>query len=333
MIIYFISLLLLNYVLLNFNNTIAYKLNIFDSPDKLRKFHKEKTPVTGGIIIFINIFFFYLFNHFSFFDNMNLFNDKLELNIFIFSCFSIFLLGFVDDKMNISANKKFLFLLIILIPTIAFQDFLLIENIKLSFSEKQFNIGGIGFLWSLLCLLLFINALNMFDGINLQVGIYSLIISIFFVFKNYYLVLFITLIVSVIFFLILNSKNKSFLGDGGSYLLAYIFGYFFIKLYNESDLLNADKIVLFMIIPGLDLMRLFTVRIIAGKNPFSSDRNHLHHILIKKNSLVMSNLISVILSIFSIVLFIFFELKFFLVLFIFTIVYFSIIFIFKKNEL
>ena len=284
MIIYFISLLVLNYVLLNFNNAIAYKLNIFDSPDKLRKFHKEKTPITGGIIIFINIFFFYLFNYFSFFDNMNLFNDKLELNVFIFSCFLIFLLGFVDDKINISANKKFLILLIILIPTIVFQDFLVIENIKLSFSEKQFNIGGIGFLWSLLCLLLFINALNMFDGINLQVGIYSLIISVFFVFKNYYLVLFITLIVSVVFFLILNSKNKSFLGDGGSYLLAYIFGYFFIKLYNESDLLNADKIVLFMIIPGLDLMRLFTVRIFAGKNPFSSDRNHLHHLLLKKFS-------------------------------------------------
>ena len=292
MIFYFISLLILNYILFNLNNTIAQKINLFDRPDKKRKFHKAKTPITGGIIIFVNVFLFCLFNYFGFFNDMTMFYDKFELNLFCLTCFLIFLLGFVDDKINISANKKFLFLLVILIPAILLQDFLIIENIKLSFLEKQFDIGRMGFFWSLLCLLLFINALNMFDGINLQVGIYSLIISAFFVFKSYYLLLFITLIISIGIFLILNSKNKSFLGDGGSYLLAYIFGYFFIKLYNESELLNADKIVLFMIIPGLDLMRLFIIRIFKKKNPFSSDRNHLHHLLLKKFSFLKTVLIT-----------------------------------------
>ena len=39
-----------------------------------------------------------------------------------------------------------------------------------------------------------------------------------------------------------------------------------------------------MIIPGLDLIRLFIIRIANKKNPLSSDRNHLHHILINKFS-------------------------------------------------
>ena len=77
----------------------------------------------------------------------------------------------------------------------------------------------------------------------------------------------------------LNHKQKSFLGDSGTYLLAFIFSYFFIKLYNQTSTIQVDKIVLFMIIPGIDLIRLFTLRIIRGRNPFSPDRNHLHHII------------------------------------------------------
>ena len=89
----------------------------------------------------------------------------------------------------------------------------------------------------------------------------------------------------------LNHKYKSFLGDSGTYLLAFIFGYFFIKLYNQTAIIQVDQIVLFMIIPGIDLIRLFTLRVIKGKNPFSPDRNHLHHIIHSKFNLLETNLI------------------------------------------
>ena len=41
-------------------------------------------------------------------------------------------------------------------------------------------------------------------------------------------------------------------------------------------------------IPGLDMFRLFLVRIINKKNPFAGDLNHFHHLLIKKFSLKAS---------------------------------------------
>ena len=41
-------------------------------------------------------------------------------------------------------------------------------------------------------------------------------------------------------------------------------------------------------IPGFDMLRLFIVRILNKKNPFTSDLDHLHHWLIKKFSLSMS---------------------------------------------
>jgi UDP-GlcNAc:undecaprenyl-phosphate GlcNAc-1-phosphate transferase len=126
------------------------------------------------------------------------------------------------------------------------------------------------------------NALNMFDGINLQSTIYSLIIftSIYLFFINSILTK--ILIIFLIGFFYLNYKNKSFLGDSGTLTLAFIIGYIFIRLYNLGLIQNADEIVIYMIIPGLDLIRLFIIRILKKRNPLSSDRLHLHHLIISK---------------------------------------------------
>jgi UDP-GlcNAc:undecaprenyl-phosphate GlcNAc-1-phosphate transferase len=50
-----------------------------------------------------------------------------------------------------------------------------------------------------------------------------------------------------------------------------------------------------MLIPGLDMLRLFFERIVSGKNPFQADRNHLHHLLINNFSFSTSILILLIL--------------------------------------
>ena len=44
-------------------------------------------------------------------------------------------------------------------------------------------------------------------------------------------------------------------------------------------------------LPGLDMLRLFIERIFKKKDPFDGDKNHLHHYLIKKNSLKKTLLI------------------------------------------
>ena len=45
-----------------------------------------------------------------------------------------------------------------------------------------------------------------------------------------------------------------------------------------------------MLTPGLDLMRLFITRIYNGRLPFSPDKNHIHHILLAKNNLILTNI-------------------------------------------
>ena len=292
--LFFSFIIIINFLLVLFNKQIAKLINLFDYPDNQRKFHKSIVPLTGGIIVIINTC---LILTITLFDNqLNtetvFFETNKDLKIFLISTIIFFFIGFLDDKYNISATKRFLLILILLFPIIFLSDNLIINQVKFSFTDSTYIIPEyFSIIWTILCFLLFINAINMFDGINYQVALYFIYLSLFFIFNNYFNVFFISMLIGLFCFLNLNHKNKSFLGDSGTYLLAFIFGYFFIKLYNQSTSIKVDHIVLFMIIPGIDLMRLFTKRIFHGKNPFISDRDHIHHILLEKFSLIKTNLI------------------------------------------
>ena len=84
------------------------------------------------------------------------------------------------------------------------------------------------------------------------------------------------------FFSFLNYKNKCFLGDNGSYLLSFIFGYYLIRVHNNTDIYFSDQIVLILFFPVVDTLRVILLRQFNGKQIFLPDNNHLHHMVIKK---------------------------------------------------
>lgn len=273
------------FFLMNFSKIKIFHLNI-DHPDNKRKFHSQPTPLAGGILIFFNLIIYWLIHEFlgTKIENEVFFNNENSLNYFILISSFIFLLGFIDDRMNLKANFKFLILTLTILTLLFLDDNLVINDIKFSFHERVFSLDTFAIFFSVFCFLVFINAFNMFDGVNLQSGLYSILIffCIIFFYSNSLLIK--ILIISLICFSYLNFKNKTFLGDSGSLLISFIIGYLFIKLYNFNYIDYADEITLYMIIPGLDLIRLFIFRIANKKNPLSSDRNHLHHILSNKFS-------------------------------------------------
>ena len=270
---------------LNFSKIKIFHLNI-DKPDKKRKFHSQPTPLAGGILIFINLilYWFICIIQNDFVDYEIFFQNQNSLNYFIGISTIIFILGFIDDKVNLKANLKFIILLIAILLLLLLDKSLIIDKINFSFFSGTFILDGFSIFFSVFCFLVFINAFNMFDGINLQSGLYSILIffCILIFYSNSFLVK--IMIISLICFSYLNFKNKTFLGDSGSLLISFIISYLFIKLYNLDYIKYAENITLYMMIPGLDLIRLFVLRTINKKNPLTSDRNHLHHILIKKYS-------------------------------------------------
>jgi len=92
----------------------------------------------------------------------------------------------------------------------------------------------------------------------------------------------------ILFFDIL--KGKFFLGDNGTLILSTLIGFTMILIYNlnlkyEEIQISAENIFILFFIPGVDMFRLFILRILNKRDPFSADRNHLHHLLISKFSL------------------------------------------------
>jgi hypothetical protein len=170
----------------------------------------------------------------------------------------------------------------------------------------------------------------MYDGINCQSGFYSLIIFSYFIIQNIYQDFLLLILIPILFILYLNYKNKSFLGNGGSYFISSFIGLIFIDAYNKNLINNVEQIFLIMAIPGLDTLRVAIIRVIMGKHPFRPDNNHIHHLLLLRFNLFYTNLILALLVVFPLFLH-FANLKIQYCLFVVTFTYFFILFNIKKN--
>ena len=51
---------------------------------------------------------------------------------------------------------------------------------------------------------------------------------------------------------------------------------------SNNDIIYTEEIFLIMMLPGIDMLRLFIIRITNKKNPFKPDKHHLHHLLSNK---------------------------------------------------
>jgi UDP-N-acetylmuramyl pentapeptide phosphotransferase/UDP-N-acetylglucosamine-1-phosphate transferase len=257
---------------------ISKLLNFYDFPDKVRKFHKYPVPILGGAIILISLVFIFISGYF-FNDNylIDLGLDKKNILIFSLFCLAIFLIYLFDDIKNLNPSLKLLLLCILITSYLNLDSSAILTNLKFRFSREIIFLNEFSIAFTLLSILLFINALNMFDGINLQCSSYSFFIFIilFLLTKNIAIFYF---MIPLFFFLLLNYSNSCFLGNNGSALLSFIISVLAIKIYNFNNI-YAEDIFLLMCIPGYDLLRLAFVRLLNKKHPFFPDRNHLHHLI------------------------------------------------------
>ena len=270
---------IINMPIIIFFNPITKFINIFDVADNVRKFHKNNVPLFGGILIIYNLIFFFVLDYFL---NLNLSQEivnKREYFTFCIGTIIFFCIGLFDDKYNLSANKKLFLNFFILLFLTLMDDNLVIKQLKFSFFENPIYLNNFSHLFTILCVLLFLNAINMFDGINLQTATYCIIIFSIFLFKGIYISLSIIFICILILFLFYNSLNKIFLGDSGTQVLAFVISYVLIKSYNLNQSFTPEEIFVILSLPGLDMFRLFLLRVFNGKNPFSPDRNHIHHLI------------------------------------------------------
>lgn len=286
--------LLLNFlIIVNFTKISKY-LNLFDFPDNIIKKHSKKTALLGGSLIFFNISIYiviYLVLKKVIPDYLTL-NEDIQNYIIIYLFSGIFfIIGILDDKFKIHPNIRIILFILVILIFLFFNKSYLVKNFTIFEINIYIDSDFYSLVLTIFCYLAFINAFNMFDGINLQIGAYSIFITLILVFNKILLLGSIPLLISILFFLYLNYSKNCFMGDSGTLFLSFLFSSYLIYGNNDLKIIDANQILSIMFLPGIDMLRLFFQRIINGSNPLMGDRNHIHHLLEKNLSDVFSFLI------------------------------------------
>jgi UDP-GlcNAc:undecaprenyl-phosphate GlcNAc-1-phosphate transferase len=280
----FLIFTILNFFILRNINFFSKRINILDIPDKNRKLHSKPIFLGGGIILYFNYILILTINSYFKFSNNNLFliSDYQSFVTWFVVPSAFFLVGLIDDKFDLGPFIKLLLLTIIYLFGIFADKTLLITEINLMSVNYIYYLGSFSIFFTLFAILIFTNAFNMLDGIDLNVGLYTMSVISFILSRVNFNLSLMLILFSIIFFLFLNFKKKVFLGDSGANLLSVIIAILFIKNFNINYLFKSDEILMIMLLPGLEIIRVFYLRISNKKNPFKADRNHLHYLMLDK---------------------------------------------------
>jgi len=313
---------LINLIIVININSISKIINIYDLPDKKLKLHKKKIPLIGGSILIFNILFLILIEFIFRVKIFVFFQSLSEIFSFFLILLSFFLLGFYDDKYKIKPSHKFFFSILISLSYILINNNILIKSFSISIYEHKIFLETFSLLFTIFCIIVLINSLNFFDGINGQSLIFFLLVFSYLLLKTNRYEFYVFIIIIISFCLFMNLRNQIFLGDNGVYVLSLILITSIIYENNVyKNFTYADEIFFLLLLPGIDLIRLTFFRLIKKKNPFYGDRNHIHHLMIKKYSLLITNISLFLLSVFPIFLYNIFEFNFYAIFSTFLVIY------------
>lgn len=289
----FASIIILHFVLLFFIGLkFAKKYNFLDIPN-FRKTHSRPTSYLGGLIIFLSYLFI---------STIANYDTSIE-NIIIFGSFCI-LIGVADDKYNLRASTKFF---MTLLPVI----YLVLNGYNLNnlgyYEEiNVISLGRFSIIFTILCILLLMNAINYIDGIDNILLLITITALIYFILlsdnpntEKILLLMLVPLIINLIFNLAPTKLNlKIFLGNGGSLFLGFLISIIMIIL-AKYDSIHPAKLIWAVWLPIYDFLFINFIRIKNKINPLQGDRNHIQHIFLKyyKNDQLKSSLTLSLLNI------------------------------------
>lgn len=262
---------------------VSREKKLFDEPDE-RKVHKMVIPTLGGLGIFAGFILSTLIGSPS---------GNPVLQYYAGAAIVIFFLGIKDDILILSPAKKFVGQLIAAGIIIKF------GGVQINDMHGFLGIGKLGNMvsiaFTLFTVIVIINSFNLIDGVDGLAGSLGLLTSIvfgsyfFYVAQYTYAVIAFSLAGSLMGFLIYNfSPAKIFMGDTGSLLIGLVNAILVIKFINMADtpglrltLESAPAIgFAILIVPLFDTLRVFGLRILNRRSPFSGDRTHIHHFLL-----------------------------------------------------
>ena len=266
---------------------VANEKKLYDVPDDKRKIHTSPIPSLGGLGMFIGFTISLLLT-------VSFFKDAPEFQYYLAAFLVIFFVGIKDDILVLSAGKKF-FGQLLVTGILIYKANLLLTNMHGFLGIYEIPVAA-QYVLTVFASVVIINAFNLIDGVDGLAGSVGLVTSLvfatfFFINGNMpYALLGYAFSGSLVAFLIFNfNPAKIFMGDTGSLLIGLVNTILVIKFIETGSSyaafpLTAAPAVGFgiLLLPLMDTLRVFAMRIIKGKSPFSPDRNHIHHLLLDR---------------------------------------------------
>jgi len=256
--------------------TIAGVLGIVDLPDGRRKRHPQPTPLVGGLAVIAP--FIVLCAAIALDRGGDVLYPTLALTAAAF-----FALGLADDQHHIKPKYRLIVSTVIcLIVLYVSPQHFVVDELLFSFQTWPTLLYPFSLLFTTVCLVGMLNAMNMADGMNgMTLGaclIWTVLLAFYGPADLQPLLLAFAAAMGIT--LVFNLRGRLFLGDSGTYAISMVVALLTIYSYNHDPrTLRADIVALWFMVPVLDCLRLMVWRLAAGRSPFTADKHHLHHFL------------------------------------------------------
>ncbi|OHX64928.1 glycosyltransferase family 4 protein [Flammeovirga pacifica] len=266
---------------------VIIKNNVFDLPGG-RKVHTDMIPSMGGVGIFLA----FILSSLLWLPKSGMY----DLNYLFFGLILVFFMGVRDDMLAMSPRNKLFIQLMASSVIVIFGD-IHINSLYSIFPGLHFPIW-FSYAVSIFVIIALTNSFNLIDGINgLSGGIASVItfalaVWFYLIDEKLYTILMVSMFGGCLGFLYYNWGRASiFMGDTGALVLGFFLSTSLILFVNVDYALPENHLykindpismaIALFIYPFIDTLRIFTIRILNGRSPFSPDKKHIHHILIR----------------------------------------------------
>jgi UDP-GlcNAc:undecaprenyl-phosphate/decaprenyl-phosphate GlcNAc-1-phosphate transferase len=277
---------IVTFLLMPFIIRVARINKLYDKPDE-RKTHTYPVSSLGGVGMIAGLSISILLV-----SDFRIGNSAFQY--YLASFFIIFMLGVIDDLFILHPLKKLAGQLLVAL-IITTKSNLLITNLQGLGGFYELNTAA-SYILTFFAILLIINSFNLIDGVDGLAGSLGLLSSFFFGLFFYlkgdipYAILGFSMAGTLMAFLVFNfPPARIFMGDSGSMLIGLVNAILVIRLIEDGNIAGGLPVysplalgISILVIPMLDVLRVFIVRLTNGASPFAPDRNHIHHMLLNK---------------------------------------------------
>lgn len=260
---------------------IGARYKLYDVPEG-RKHHSHPVLVIGGIAMILAFKICLPFiqpNHYN-------------INYLLLALLFLMIVGVIDDLYRLSSRKLFLAQVIAALIIIYGGDGVVVQWLGNLLGLGPIYTSWLAPIFTLVCVLGVINAINMADGMDGLAGSLILISVGWFAVlcvlseRPVLLKMLLVLVGVIMGFLIFNMRSpwrrvaSIFMGNAGSMSLGLLITWFAVQLSGKIDNEVSPIISVWVIgMPLMDMARVMIKRVRDGKSPFVGDHSHVHHML------------------------------------------------------